>query len=314
MLEEAAHTRLADPLGDGRAGHDRGAVLGRLFASAFWRMASLARCAMTIPHTPHDPGPGLWRHACLPCWSWLLVIGLFPMATAAWLVDAAASAVTGEAVTAKITHWHGLEAPALWMSLAAVGGGLMLLGAYPRLRRDVGRHPAARGEADLRWHDRSRLPRCPAPLTDGLHNGRCRGRWPWRCWRLRAHRSGPSRAATHAAGTRALLPVTPALTGVWAVLMLAALALPFFHRDRLVALVLTGVVGLLIAPMFALFLGPRPCPDADLGRGGDDHADAAGAELPAEDHAGGKPAHPRVWAMPRLRASRALGSAGWPMR
>jgi multicomponent K+:H+ antiporter subunit A len=61
---------------------------------------------------------------------------------------------------------------------------------------------------------------------------------------------------THASGTRALLPVTPALTGVWAVMMLAALALPFFHRDRVVALVLTGVVGLLIAPMFALFSAP----------------------------------------------------------
>ena len=56
------------------------------------------------------------------------------MATAAWLVDAAASAVTGEPVAVKISHWHGLEAPALWMSLAAIGGGLMVLGAYPRLR------------------------------------------------------------------------------------------------------------------------------------------------------------------------------------
>ena len=33
--------------------------------------------------------------------------------------------------------------------------------------------------------------------------------------------------------------------------MLAALATPFLHRDRLVALILTGVVGLLIAPLFA---------------------------------------------------------------
>ena len=73
--------------------------------------------------------------ARLPSWRFSsCVIGLFPMVTAAWLVDAAASAVTGEAVTAKITHWHGLEAAALWMSLAAFGGGLMALGAYPRLR------------------------------------------------------------------------------------------------------------------------------------------------------------------------------------
>jgi multicomponent K+:H+ antiporter subunit A len=63
-----------------------------------------------------------------------VLIGLFPMVTAAWLVDVAASAVTGRGGGVKISHWHGLEAAALWMSLAAVGGGLMVLGAYPRLR------------------------------------------------------------------------------------------------------------------------------------------------------------------------------------
>ena len=35
-------------------------------------------------------------------------------------MNVAASAVTGEPVAVKISHWHGLYAPALWMSLAAV--------------------------------------------------------------------------------------------------------------------------------------------------------------------------------------------------
>jgi multicomponent K+:H+ antiporter subunit A len=40
------------------------------------------------------------------------------------------------------------------------------------------------------------------------------------------------------------------------VLILAALATPLLHRNRVVALILTGVVGLMIAPLFARFSAP----------------------------------------------------------
>ena len=97
MLEEAAHTVWLTPWADGPAGHPRGAVLGRLQLSAFWPTASWGPGAATIPTTPHDPGPGLWGAPALLALL-VVLIGLFPMLTAAWLVDAAAAAVTGEAV------------------------------------------------------------------------------------------------------------------------------------------------------------------------------------------------------------------------
>jgi multicomponent K+:H+ antiporter subunit A len=61
---------------------------------------------------------------------------------------------------------------------------------------------------------------------------------------------------SHTAGTREMLPIGAVTLTLWAILVIASLATPFLHRNRLTALVLTGVVGLLIAPFFALFSAP----------------------------------------------------------
>src|SRR5690606_35742530 len=82
----------------------------------------------------HDPGPGLWPAPALRV-AVVIGSGLLPMAVFSPVVDAAASATTGEPIHAHLALWHGLDTPALWMSLAALGGGLALLGLYPRLRR-----------------------------------------------------------------------------------------------------------------------------------------------------------------------------------
>jgi multicomponent K+:H+ antiporter subunit A len=253
MLEEAAHTTWITPWAMGLL-----ATLGALFSVAysfrFLAHGFLGPIRTDYPHQPHDPGPGLWS---APAVLALLVvlIGLFPMLTAAWLVDAAASAVTGEPVAVKISHWHGLYAPALWMSLAAIGGGLMALGAYPRLRAiwDAAPRPEAKRLFDGIVEPVARLSRSG---IEGLHNGSF-GRavslaviaiagaayWAW---------SG----GFHLPGTRDMLPVEPLTTAIWAVLMIAALAVPVLHRNRVVALLVTGIVGLLIAPLFVLFSAP----------------------------------------------------------
>jgi multicomponent K+:H+ antiporter subunit A len=253
MLEEAAHTVWLTPWAMGVL-----ATIGALFSVAysfrFLAHGFLGPVRDDYPHTPHDPGPGLWGAPAFLAFL-VVVIGLFPMVTAAWLVDVAAGAVTGEVVAAKITHWHGLEAVALWMSLAAVGGGLMALGAYPRLRAmwDATPRPEAKPIFDGIIEPLAALSRA---LTDSLHNSSLSRAVAVAVLAIAGASVLAFSGGSHATGTRALLPVTPALTGIWAVMMLAALALPFFHRDRVVALVLTGVVGLLIAPMFALFSAP----------------------------------------------------------
>ena len=253
MLEEAAHVTWPTPWAVGLL-----ATLGALFSVAysfrFLAHGFLGQVRTDYPHHPHDPGPGLWSAPALLA-ALVVLIGLFPMTTAAWLVDSAASAVTGSPVTVKIAHWHGLAPPALWMSLAAIGGGLVLLGSYPRLRClwDATPRPEAKRIFDGLVEP---LAAAARSLTASLHDGGFARSVMLAVLAIAGAAAFAFLTAPHAPGTRATLPVDPASLAIWSVLVLAALATPFVHRNRPVALILTGVVGLLIAPVFMLFSAP----------------------------------------------------------
>jgi multicomponent K+:H+ antiporter subunit A len=253
MLEEAAHTTWITPWAMGVL-----AIIGALFSVAysfrFLAHGFLGPVRDDYPHKPHDPEVGLWAAPGLLA-VLVVVIGLFPMAAAAWLVDVAASAVTASPVHVHISHWHGLYAPALWMSLAAIGGGLMCLGAYPRLRAmwDATPRPEAKRIFDGIVEPLAALARL---VTEGLHNGSFGRSVVLAVLAIAGAAIWAFLGGSHAPGTRALLPADPSVTGTWAILMIAALATPFLHRSRITALILTGVVGLLIAPLFMLFSAP----------------------------------------------------------
>lgn len=253
MLEEAAHTTWITPWAMGLL-----ATIGAMFSVAysfrFLAHGFLGPVRDDYPHKPHDPGFGLWAAPGLLA-ALVVVIGLVPMASAAWLVDVAASAVTGEAVHVHISHWHGLYAPALWMSLAAIGGGLVMLGAYPRLRAmwDATPRPEAKRIFDGIVEPLATLSRS---VTEGLHNGGFGRSLVLAVLAIAGAAYWAFDGGFHLAGSRPTLPITPVTAIVWAVMVIAALVTPFLHRNRLVALILTGVVGLLIAPLFMLFSAP----------------------------------------------------------
>ncbi len=253
MLQEAALTVWLTPWAMGVLA-TTGAILSAGYSFRFLAGGFLGPVRDDYPHAPHDPGPGLWAAPALLA-GLVVLIGLFPMVAAAWLVDVAASAVTGEAVRAKITLWHGLGAAALWMSLAAIGGGVMLIGGYQRLRRLWDATPRPEAKPIFDWVIEG-LATATRAVTERLHDGSLSRAIALAVLAIAGAAGWAFLGGSHTAGTRALLAVEPAALAVWAVVMLAALALPFLHRNRLVALVLTGVVGLLIAPIFALFSAP----------------------------------------------------------
>ena len=247
MLENAAHTTVLVALLA-----TLGALLSVGYSFRFLSHTFLGEARED--HHAHDPGPGLWA---APAFLALIVIasGLVPMATFGPFVDAAATATTGAAVEVKIYHWHGLDAAALWMSLAAIGGGLVILGAFPRLRAmwDAAPRPEAKAIFDAVFGGLSALARA---ITEGLHN-RSLGRGLMATTLailglgLWAFLSGP-----HAPGTRETLPLEGApLTG-WALLVLAAIATAFRHHDRVLSLLLTGIVGLMLSAGFAWLSAP----------------------------------------------------------
>ncbi|WP_128515277.1 monovalent cation/H+ antiporter subunit A [Tabrizicola thermarum] len=253
MLEEAAHTAWITPWAMGLLA-TIGAAFSVAYSFRFLAHGFLGPVRDDYPHKPHDPGFGLWAAPALLA-ALVVLIGLVPMASAAWLVDAAAGAVTGEPVAVKITHWHGLEAPALWMSLAAVGGGLFMLGLYPRLRTlwDWAPRPEAKRIFDGIVEPLAALARS---VTEGLHNGSFGRALMLAVLAIAGAALWAFSGGTHLAGTRALLPLDPIATVCWAVMVIAALATPFLHHSRITALILTGVAGLLIAPLFMLFSAP----------------------------------------------------------
>ncbi|MBN8631529.1 MAG: monovalent cation/H+ antiporter subunit A [Rhodobacterales bacterium] len=253
MLEEAAHVAWPTPWLVGLA-----ATLGALLSVAYsFRLLAhgfLGPERTDYPNPPHDPGPGLWA-APAGLAALVVLIGIFPNLMTAWIVDPAASATTGTAIQIHVSHWHGLAAPALWMSLGAIGGGLMALGAYPRLRAiwDAAPRPEAKrmfdGVIEPIAADARRL-------TALLHDGRFGRSLSLGLAAIIAAAAYAFFSAPHQPGSRAILAPDLVAVALWLVLMLAALATPILHRDRLVALILTGVVGLLIAPLFAFSSAP----------------------------------------------------------
>ncbi len=254
MLEEAAHTTWFNSPWLLGVLATAGALLSVGYSFRFLSATFFGPVRDDYPHDPHDPGFGLWIAPAILA-TLVIVIGVAPMASAAWLVDSATAAVTQAPSTVKITHWHGLEAPALWMSLIAIGGGLMLVGLYPALARmwEAAPRPDAKRMFDAVIEPFAALSQ---RVTDALHDGALTrflaiatvaivgaGLWAF---------SG----GTFAPGTRAPTPVPP-VVGVGVLATAAAvIAVTILHRDRLVSLILVGVIGLFISVGFAWFAAP----------------------------------------------------------
>ena len=288
MLEEANHTVLF--------GHPWLvpvlATMGSLFSAAYcFRFIGhvfLGPVRQDYPGKPHDPGPGLWlppAFLVVP----VVVIGVAPFLAEPFVKMVTAS-VLGDVADVPKAHfkiWHGLV-PALYMSLIAVVGGLLLMAVFGPLLRLW--EAAPRPEAKIIFEA------IVEAAVRGSHN-----RLLCRCTTVRSHvtqRSGRSRSSlsgfyawstgTVGAPTREVQPAGPV-------------------SNRRLADVGGGNrrVGV-HAPQPVLIADPdRHCRpdgldrlcflqrsrsgnDAIHCRGGDDYPAAPGPELPAQPHTVGK--------------------------
>ncbi len=254
MLEEAAHTVwYGNPWIMGIMA-TIGALLSVAYSFRFIAHTFFGPVRDDYPSAPHDPGFGLYAAPALLV-GLVLIIGFVPMASAAWLVNAAAGAVTGQAISVKITHWHGLYAPALWMSLAAVGGGLMLLGGHAFWMRvwNATPRPEAKAIFDACVGAFARL---STRITDTLHDGAISRYLGIGTITIAAAAYFAFETGSHAPGARALTPITAVPALGWLALVLATVAIVVFHRNRLLTLVLIGIIGLMISVGFAFFSAP----------------------------------------------------------
>ncbi|WP_324753698.1 monovalent cation/H+ antiporter subunit A [Roseovarius sp. Pro17] len=255
MLEQAEHTTLF-------GAHwlvPTLAVVGSLFSAAYcFRLIAhvfLGSKRDDYPATPHDPGAGMWLPPALLMIP-VVVIGVAPF-VAEPFVKLVTSAVLGDAAAVPKAHfkiWHGLT-PALYMSFTAVAGGLIMLALFaPALRLwDAAPRPEAKAIFDriIGW-----AVAASRAIIHPLHNGAfsrygaimattviVAGAYAWKTGTI-----GP---AAHQ-----MQPVDIISLAGWLMLVAATCGLVFLHRNRLLSLILLGIVGLMVSVGFVLFSAP----------------------------------------------------------
>ena len=206
------------------------------------------------PAAPQDPEIGLWGG---PAVLVLLVVamGLAPMPIAGWLVDAASTAVTGSITQTELKLWHGLENPALYMSLLAFGGGFVLLGSHFAMARHVQKLPLPDAK---RLYERliAALLALSLTLTTTLHRRTFTRAIAIAVATITATCVYAFVTASHTPAPLPATPVTFTLASVWAVLAVAIIASAVLHRQRMIAVLIIGIVGLIISLGFAYLSAP----------------------------------------------------------
>ncbi|PZO63467.1 MAG: monovalent cation/H+ antiporter subunit A [Paracoccus denitrificans] len=220
----------------------------RFFTGVFLRSAR-----SKMDHAAHDPGPGLWVAPAIMA-GLTLLIGLLPGPTVGWLVDAATSTVVGQSQHVHLALWHGLNT-ALMLSVAAIALGLALVWALVPAERLRARLPRIDAGRVYGWLVEGAT-RIAGRVSDRITNGgmsRALGSLVIVALAVpfMAFVSGGLSPAT-----RPMLPVTPIAVVGWVLLIVATGTMAAFHRQRLLALALVGIIGLIVSATFIYLSAP----------------------------------------------------------
>lgn len=206
------------------------------------------------PHHPHEPPAGMWGPVAVLV-APVILVGLAPMTFAAPLVSRTAAAVVGGPIDAfKPALWHGLT-PALIVSVIAFVGGYFVWRFHARIdaaRRSAprpdGRRLFERGLANVVGASRS--------LNARLHSESLPSYLAAMLSAVVVVGAAGFFTATHAAGGRETLPINAPAAVMWAFLVASCVALVMRHGDRLLALIVTSVIGVVVCVAFIQFSAP----------------------------------------------------------
>jgi multicomponent K+:H+ antiporter subunit A len=217
---------------------------------------------------PHEPPLGMKLPVALLV-AICLLIGLLPMWTAGPLVQLAASAMLGmPAPPFQLALWHGVNLPLLMSVLAVAGGAAfyIALQAGGRLHRYV---PGPRSAKALFHALFDRLFAGAGRFTRSLENGSLQRYAAWMvalaivlaAWPMWQNSSlnggiGGGFSGGMSTGERELLAAPPLAVGVWLLLILLGAAAVVMQRQRFVAVVLVGGVGLVCSLAFLALSAP----------------------------------------------------------
>ncbi|MEW6099017.1 MAG: monovalent cation/H+ antiporter subunit A [Pseudomonadota bacterium] len=212
-----------------------------------------------LPHPrPHEPPLGMKLPALLLI-AISIAVGLLPAMIAGPLVEVAASAVLGApAPQHHLALWHGLGWPLLMSGIALAGGALLYMGLQQRGGLHRYTTKAWGGKAVFTALVEG-LFRGAGRLTAALENGSLQRYVAWMLAAALVLGAWPlwqPGAEGLAAGDRPLLPAPPLAVAVWLALVVAGAALVVMHRQRFLAVVLAGAVGLVASLAFLSLSAP----------------------------------------------------------
>ncbi|WP_396594490.1 monovalent cation/H+ antiporter subunit A [Brevundimonas sp. R86498] len=254
MLEEASHTVWASQPWLVPALATLGATFSVAYSFRYIVHVYFGKRRTGYPKTPHDPGIGLWGPPAVLV-ALVVAIGLFPALVAGPLVEQVARAVIGgETPYYSLSLWHGVT-PALFMSLAAIGIGLVILIFHRQISAVWSRLPLPDAKS-LFDGAVAGLGGVSVAFTLRVQNGSLE--------RYIAFFVGTAVVVGFAgflgfgfvAGNRPTTPASPIAVVGWLALLTATTLVVLNHRARYLALIYIGIVGLVISLGFVHMSAP----------------------------------------------------------
>ena len=255
MLEEVSHTAYAGQAWLLPVLATIGALLSAAYSARLIVHVFLGPQRSAAPGAAHDPSFGMWLPVALLVLP-VIVIGVMPSLAAPVVARTSLAAAGAPLPEFHLALWHGFT-PALAMSAIALVGGLLVLWRHDslnRLRMAFPRPEAMRlfqasiagmvrlSRGFLRRVDNASLPRYLGVIAASIMALAIAGYL--------------GAGGAPLAGGRAVLPVNlPAVTG-WILLLLACGLMILRHHDRLAALIVTSIVGLVVSLAFVQFSAP----------------------------------------------------------
>ncbi len=235
-------------------------VLSVAYSARFVHEVFFSGSAQSLPKTPHEP-PRAMRVPVEILVLLCVAVGIVPTLTIGpILAPAARAALGGTLPEYSLAIWHGLNLP-LAMSAVALVGGLALYGG---LQRFIDLHRLVhipRGGRDAFLLAQRGAIGATRRLTTALQNGSLQRYllllvgFALAAGVAPLLQSPPGQIA--APGPDAAGPMPDgAFLAVWAIGVAATLATAAAHRQRLLALVLVGAVGLVVSLAFVWFSAP----------------------------------------------------------
>ncbi len=207
-----------------------------------------------LPKSPHEP-PRYMRVPVEILVALCLIVGMFPEYTVGDLLASASTAVLGGRLPQYHLHiWHGLNLPLLMSVLALTGGGLLYTNRQRLFRLQL--YFPERNESQLFDDALHRLQQRVAGFLTWFDNGSMQRAVFWLFFVALVFSMLPLMELDMTIGARPQIPIDFVMIAGATLLCVSSVATVVWHHQRLIAILLLSVVGMVVAIAFALFSAP----------------------------------------------------------